>query len=334
LSRFKEFCLKMEKSSSAKANDCEKLKSSNVAIREKELLIKEELNQLTNVCKNVKNIDPDYMSPQIQNDIEILETNLSEMESFIRATDTDVWEQEKNVSKKIAEILDVCKNYNEKLVKLGLHPEYKQYENLALIEECSPSKLELHTNIDDLKQFLTKLEKKLLLDLKSHVEKARLLKKASEQAAKELEIKRAEIEKGQQEVGVKNKAKSSIQTRILKDESNYQIEISKLQDVVKDVKSKGQVDLKGLEETLHCATQDLDSLKLARDKSLDSSHRLLTTAEPRFREKRETRIAFFNQKKKEFEEAHRNKIYEVENKNEEIEKRRKKLPRVQKCRKN
>ena len=329
LVKMKNYCADMEKRKDSKLKDIEILKHSVATKSEKETFLKETLSQLKDTCRTVKNIDPDNVSPQIEYAIGMLEKQVHDVKDVLKANDNSIWQGEMEFSKILKEIEDICRNFNEKLIDLGLYSEFKPYGDI-LGDSSNTFKLEPKVGLNDAKEFLKAFEKstgsneKLIQQSYNEIEKELYL------SGQQLESKTTELKQGKEEIEKRIHDKDVMQTKINTEELTFKDQLASLKNNVMTEKSKDRKNLNRLETELQSLGRDQTELLKLRQKHREEGHTLLTEAPKVLLDKRRKQIEFLNQKINEYRKAVEEKIGQAEKENDEMKNYVASLPRVKK----
>ena len=179
LKKMLEYCASLEKHTTSKEKEIEVINNSVNELKKTVDCYQEQLSQLRNICRTVKNIDPDRIDHKIQLFIESLEREVHEAKEVVKSSDASIWEGEMNLSKVIKEIQDICRNFNEKLIDLGLYRSGEDHHTSLhnSFRSDQAFRLEPQSTPHEVKDFLKDIERSLIQNERILVEEHRKIEK-------------------------------------------------------------------------------------------------------------------------------------------------------------
>ena len=320
LEKMQNYCAELEKHTTSKQKEIDALKGSVGGLTEKVDALKEQLSQLRNICKTVKNIDPDHVSPQIELNIELLEREVNEAKDIIKASDSSIWQGEMDLSKSIKEIQDVCRSFNEKLIDLGLYRSGDEHHSSfhSSFRSDQAFRLDPQVTLHEVKEFLREIERSLQNSEKRLHEEYRNVEKELYMATKEMERKHNELKETKEEMERRLNDKDMLQEQINQEESAYKNHLTTLKSNINTERSKDRKNLNNLEtELVNLAKEEKDLLRQKND-TREEGQLLLTETPRKLLEKRKKQIESLNQKINEYKKHAAEKLQKIEKENNEM----------------
>ena len=328
LNKMKQYCKELEKHTASKEKEISMLKESVSGLNGKAESFQEQLSQLRNICRTVKNIDPDHVNPQIEYSIDLLEREVNEAKDIIKSCDSSKWQGEMDLSKVMKEIQDICRSFNEKLIDLGLYRSGEDHSFHNSFRSDQAFRLEPQIPLHDVKEFLRDVERTLVNSEKLLLDENRRVENELYMATKEMERKENELQQMQQEMEQKLKDRNMLLEKINLQETEYKDRLASLKNNINAERSKDRKNLNKLEaELLNLAREEKDLMN-QRTATREEGQLLLTETPKRLLEKRKKEIELLNQKIADYKRHAAEKLQQIEKENEEMKVYVASLPRV------
>merc|ERR1712223_1580894 len=180
-------------------------------------------------CVEQRQINSDEVSSQIIRVIELLEKQKNEEKEWLKTQDNVIWQKERELAKELKSIDDVCQDFNERLINLGLYCPNNQAKK-AEIGVGSEFVLIADAPFSEVTEWLQATDARLKKDVEIEGEKLKMIINEITILENELQSKTVVVDQNKSRISKIVKQKNTKENKINQEENRLKDKLSELKD--------------------------------------------------------------------------------------------------------
>merc|ERR1712223_1352573 len=261
----KDYCNKLEMHNGSKNDEIELIKVKIESLHSEKTSLEKAILDEEKMCVEQRQINSGEVSSQIQRVIELL---------WLKTQDNIIWQKERELAKELKSIDDVCQDFNEKLINLGLYCPNNQAKK-AEIGVGSEFVLIADAPFSEVTEWLQATDARLKKDVGIEGEKLKMIIDEINILENELQSKTVVVDQNKSRISKIVKQKNTKENKINQEENRLKDKLSELKDEVHLEKVKSRRDLDEPRDEFKMLPDEEEQLKMSLKRVEEQGEKIL-----------------------------------------------------------